>query len=579
MTGTEILANTFGSVGLLLWGIRMVRTGMTRAFGAALRREIAKRTRTRTRAFLVGAVITAVLQSSTATGLLLASFTGTGLITLPLALSGMLGADVGSAIVAQLFSFNVKWLWSLLVPIGTFTFLSTQSALPRAIARILLGLGLMLLSLSQLGLAGAVLRESAIMRSLMGGLGSEPLLGFMLAFALTWLFHSSLSVILLIASLATAGVLPMSLALAMVLGVNVGGALAPLTSLANSSGVVRRIPIGNLAMRVVGAVPGLLLLRVMRLEFSDIGIDAVQAVIGFHILFNVAVAIFFLPVIYRVAGVIARIVSDPNVLTDLGKPRYLDAGTIEVPADALACALRETLNLGDQVAAMLHQAIEVFESSDIKLVKEIAKADNHVDALHHELKIFLVKVSKVPMSDDERRRYGEILAFTTNLEHIGDIIEKNLMELAAKKIKTQCNFSDEGFDEIKSYHTRVSTNMQLAFNVLATRDVALARKLFLEKSVMRDAELVATESHYTRLRDGRPESLESSAIHLDLIRDLKRINDHLVAVSYPLLDAVGALRQTRLFESETLSIASTRSIPTQGAEPISEATQSGGTTQ
>jgi phosphate:Na+ symporter len=560
MTGTEVLANTFGSIGLLLWGIRMVRTGMTRAFGASLRREIGKRTRTRGRAFLVGMVVTSVLQSSTATALLFASFAGTGLIALPMALSGMLGADLGSALMAQLFSFNVKWLWSILVPAGAFTFLASQSTFARAIARISLGLGFMLLSLSQLGTAVGVLRDSEVVRSLMGGLGAEPIIGFIIAFGLTWLFHSSLSVILLIASLASTNLLPLPLALAMVLGVNVGGALTPLSSLANSPVEMRRIPIGNLVMRATVALVILVVLQVVKPQFPGSYDNLGEIAIGFHILFNLIVAILFLPLVGKMASLMSWLVADPTTAMDLGKPRYLDPFVIKVPTDALACAMRETLNLGDQVATMLQNALRVFENSDLKLAKEVERADNFVDALHHEIKIYLVGVSKATMSDDERRRYAEILNFTTNLEHIGDIIDKNLMELAAKKIKGQYSFSAEGFEEIKRFHAGVSSNMQLAFNVLATRDVTLARRLFLEKVIMRDAELAAAENHYARLRDGRPESIESSPIHLDLIRDLKRINDHLTAIAYPMLDAVGALRQTRLFDDDVPLVSADGSV-------------------
>jgi phosphate:Na+ symporter len=208
--------------------------------------------------------------------------------------------------------------------------------------------------------------------------------------------------------------------------------------------------------------------------------------------------------------------------------------------------MRETLNMGDKVADMLRQALEAIEKSDFRLVKNVEEADDAVDSLHEAIKLYLVKASKAEMSEEESRRYVEILSFTANLEHVGDIVDKNLMELAAKKIKHGYTFSKEGLDDIRKFHARVMENLRLAFNVFTTRDLALARRLFSDKTTMRTAESAAAEAHYERLRDGRAESIETSAIHLDVIRDLKRISGHLVSVAYPILEAAGELRSSRL---------------------------------
>jgi phosphate:Na+ symporter len=550
MSGTELFATIVGSVALLLWGVRMVRTGMMRAFGAALRRIIATRTRTRASAFLAGIGVTGILQSSTATALLLASFTARGLIALPIALAVMLGADVGSSIAAQIFSFDIKWLWTILVGVGVFVFMASEADRARGISRIAIGLGFMLLSLSHLGAAAVPLKESALFRSLLTGLAGEPLLGFFVAIAVTWLVHSSLSIVLLVMSLAAANVIPSPLALALVLGANVGGAVAPLLSLSGSAPAGRRVPLGNLMMRAAIAVPLLLAVAPIADLLSQVEAHSGRMVINFHTAFNVLVALVFLPFTAFVGQAAGRILPDQPEAEDPGKPKHLDPNVFDTPSEALACAMRETLHLGDRVADMLRQALQALEKSDTKLVKDVEKADDAVDRLHEAIKLYLVKVSKAEMSDEESQRYVEILTFTTNLEHVGDIIDKNLMELATKKIKNRSTFSAEGLQEIRTFHARVMDNMRLAFNVFATRDVALARRLLAEKASMRTAELAASESHFARLREGRPESIESSAIHLDVIRDLKRINGHLTSVAYPILEVAGELRNTRLREHD-----------------------------
>lgn len=555
MPGTELLFTFVGSVALLLWGVRMVRTGMTRAFGAALRRIIATRVTGRFSGFLAGVGLTGLLQSSTATALLLASFAGRGLIPLAIALAVMLGADVASTIAAQAFSFDVKWLWSVVVGLGVMIFMVSEADRIRGIARVAIGLGLMLLSLEHLTGAAGTLRESETFRSLLRGLAGEPVLGFMVATLVTWLVHSSLSIVLLVMALAGAQALPVPLALAMVLGANVGGALAPFLSLSGSPPAARRVPLGNLAMRAVVAAPLLFVLAPLAALLSAIEADPGRLTINFHTAFNLVVAALFLPLVGAVAVLCERILPNRPEPAEAGKPRHLDASVIDTPSESLACAMRETLHMGDRVADMLRQALTVFEKSDPKLVKEVEKADNAVDELHEAIKLYLVKVSQAEMSEEESRRHVEILTFTTNLEHVGDIIDKNLMELAAKKIKNRYAFSPEGLEEIRRIHARVMDNMRLAFNVFATRDVVLARRLLAEKALMRSAELEAADNHYGRLRQGRAESIETSSIHLDVIRDLKRINGHLTSVAYPILEVAGELRDSRLREREAEAAA------------------------
>jgi phosphate:Na+ symporter len=224
---------------------------------------------------------------------------------------------------------------------------------------------------------------------------------------------------------------------------------------------------------------------------------------------------------------------------------------LDTPSEALACAMRETLNMGDRVADMLRQSLKAFELSDLKLVREVELADNVVDKLHEAIKLYLVKASKAEMTDEESRRYVEILTFTTNLEHIGDIIDRNLMELAAKKIRHSYAFSNEGIDDIRRFHGQIMDSLQLAFNVFASRDVMLARRLYSEKTAMRAAESTAADNHFARLREGRLESIETSSIHLDVIRDLKRIHSHITSVAYPILEAAGELTETRLVPNGT----------------------------
>jgi phosphate:Na+ symporter len=458
----------------------------------------------------------------------------------------MLGADVGTTVAAFLFAIDLVWLPPLLIAAGVFTFLASSTDRMRSLARIAIGLGLTLLALRLIQSASADLRVAPQLTAILGFLEGQPILAVIAAALVTWLAHSSLSIVILVMSLVVAGVVSLPLALALVVGANVGGALAPFIDQWGAASEGRRVLLGNLLMRAFTALIAIGLLPYVPEQLARLGLSPGLTVLAAHVAFNILVAVLFLPLVGPVATLVSRLLKAAPPSTDKSEPRYLETAVIDEPVEALASATRETLALGDLVSEMLRQSMEVFEKDDSRLLKQIARLDDDVDSLHEAIKLYLVKVSAAGLSIDDSRRFVEILTFITHLEHIGDIIDKNLMELAAKKIRHRLAFSREGLDELRQFHARVSDNMKLAFNVFTLRDVRLARKLLGEKSLLRDAEVHLATEHFARLRVGRPESIETSAIHLDIIRDLKRINSHLTSVAYPILEAAGELLETRL---------------------------------
>jgi len=544
--GVETILNVLGSVALLLWGVRMVRTGLTRAFGATLRRAIAACSRNRVTAFLGGIAITGLLQSSTATSLLVSSFAGRGLIPLSIAFAIMLGADIGTTIAAQVLSFDLGWVSPLLISAGVIAFLSSEQVKSRHLGRVAIGLGLMLLSLKLLAAATQPLRTAPAFMALLQGLQDEYVIAAVVGTLATWFVHSSLSVVLLVMSFAGSGLIEPKLALALVIGANIGGALAPYMAQSGADVAARRVPLANLMTRAIVGVALLPFLGPVVQWLSMIDPSATRLPVNFHTAFNALASLIFLPLVDVVAWGCRQLLPDKPIADDPGKPKHLDPNVLDSPAEALGCALRETLNLGDRVADMLRQTIDVLARNDPKAVKAVEMADNAVDQLYEAIKLYLVQVSRNELGEEDGKRYVEILTLTTNLEHIGDIIDKNLMELATKKIRNRYAFSAEGMAELRAFHAQVLENLRLALNVFMTRDITLARRLVAEKASLREAEARTADSHFARLREGRTESIETSSIHMDVIRDLKRINGHLASVAYPILEAAGELADTRL---------------------------------
>jgi phosphate:Na+ symporter len=271
----------------------------------------------------------------------------------------------------------------------------------------------------------------------------------------------------------------------------------------------------------------------------------------FHTLFNVLLALVFILPLDGLAALLIRVLPERLKPTDPSTPLYLDETALATPSVALVCAARETLHIGDIVENMLQRTIAALMTDDRKLVAEICRMDDAVDRLDESVKLYVTKLTRESLSEREAQRAMEIISFSINLEHVGDIIDKNLMELAAKKIKRKVVFSKEGAAELQSFHQEVFDNLKLAFSVFMSGDVKIARQLLTEKATLRAAEFAAAESHLARLREGRPESLESSSLHLDILRDLKRIHSHICSVAYPVLESAGELQTSRLKEIST----------------------------
>jgi phosphate:Na+ symporter len=546
-----LLLDLLGGVALLLWGLHMVHSGIVRAFGSDLRHLLNVALRNRFSAFLAGIVVTALLQSSTATGLMATSFAAGGLVALVPALAIMLGANVGTALIVQVLSFNVSAVAPVFLLIGIIAFRRGGRTRTRDLGRVAIGLGLMLLALHIFLDTLAPAEQAPQLRELLVLFTSQPIVCVFLAAILTWAAHSSVAVVLLVMTLAYSHFITPVGALALVLGANLGSAINPVLEGSRSGDPAsRRVPIGNLLNRVIGVAATSPLLPQIAETLGRFQPDPAQMTAEFHLAFNVALALIFIGLLDGLAWLLTQLLPEQKKSADPAAPLYLDETAIDTPSVALACAARETLHMGDIVETMLRDSITALMTDDRKLVAQLSRMDNVVDRLDEAIKFYVTKITRESLDDRDGRRAMEIISFAINLEHIGDIIDKNLMELAAKKIKHRYQFSKEGAVELMTFHQRTLDNLKLAFGVFMSGDIKVARKLLAEKASLREAELSAAENHLARLREGRPESIETSSLHLDILRDLKRIHSHICSVAYPVLEAAGELEPSRLKRTE-----------------------------
>ncbi len=547
MDATLTLIDLAGSIALLLWGVHMVQSGIQRAFGPQLRRFLGRALGDRFRALLAGLGVTAVLQSSTATGLMAAGFAAGGLVDLMPALAVMLGANIGTTLIVQALSFDIGRVAPLFVLIGVILFRRERVSRARDLGRVAIGLGLMLLALQQLLNIMTPYEDVPSLRLMMGAIATQPVIDVILAAALTWAAHSSVATVLLTMSLAAKGVVPPTAAFALVLGANLGSALNPLIEGASGGDAAgTRVAAGNLLNRAVGVVLALALLGWIGPLMVTIEPNAARAVADFHTAFNLVMAVIFLPLLGPFARLLVRLLPARAVPSDPSKPIYLDESARETPAIALAGAAREALRMADVLEAMLRSALDAIDRGDRNRVSAAKGLDNVLDGLNHAIKVYLTALDPDSLDDDDNRRLSEILAFITNVEHAGDIVDKGLIAIASKRLKRGLSFSVEGQAEIRAMLERLANNVNASAAVFMTDDARAARVLLGEKEVFRDLEARATEAHFARIRAGRVESVETSALHLDVLRDLKRINAHVAAAAYPVLERLGELLPSRL---------------------------------
>nr|WP_296453108.1 Na/Pi cotransporter family protein [Phenylobacterium sp.] len=536
-----------GFAALLMWGVHMVQTGVQRTFGPRLRRFLAGALRNRVRAFGAGAAVTVALQSSTATALMLTAFTAGGLVELAPALAVMLGANVGSSLVVQALSFDIAILAPMLVLAGVVLWRRGREAW-HDFGRVLIGLGLVLTALHQfLQLLEPLVAQPGA-GEMLRMLGQYIPLVVVAAAVLTWAAHSSVVTVLLAMSLASKGVVGVEVGVALVLGANLGSAINPmLEGDVGSNPANRRLPLGNLLNRLAGLALVLGFFAHVAPWVARLGPDPARALANFHTLFNLALALTFLPWLKPYAEMIRRLLPSPAAEAKPGAPIYLDPASRETPQVALALATREGLRMADTIEGMLKGLREALQSDSREPITTTRQLDDVLDGLNSAIKGFVLGLPHERLSPADLERQTEVLTFATNLEHAGDLIANDLLSVARRRQARGVSFSEEGEAELVRLVDRLIGNARLAGSLFLNRDPATARSLVAEKDAFREIETEAVAAHFARLRSGNARTVETSSLHLDALRDLKRINSHLVEASaYPILRTGGELLPSRL---------------------------------
>jgi phosphate:Na+ symporter len=533
-----VLLALFGGMALLLYGIRLSGDSLHRAAGARLKQMLTGLARSRILAVVSGAAVTAIIQSSAATTLMLIGFVSAGIMTFRQTLGVILGADIGTTATVQLIAFKITDWALLLVGIGFTITVVAQRRVVKDVGQAVLGFGLMFLGLKVILDGMEPIKTNPLAAHILAGAGDNRFLAALASAGFSALVTSSAATIGVALALAQQRLIGLDGAVAIVLGANIGTCVTALMASIGTTAEAKRVAAAHIAFKLLGVALIFPFIDPFTRLLLATASDPARQVANAHTFFNIGMGLAFLPFATVAARGIEGFVPDDQPGDNPFRTRYLDDRALAQPALALGQATREALRMADVVQGMLRDVAPVFRAATHELIEDVERRDDQVDFLEREIKLFLARLERDAMGADYSQREIALISFIGNLENIGDIIDKNLMELARKKLYLGRRFSDAGWAELLEYHGMVSKNLESAIAAVAAADRALAQAVLDQRPVMRQRERELRESHLGRLRAGLAESLDTSEIHLDILTNLKRISSHVSALVIPILEEV-----------------------------------------
>ena len=529
------LLNLLSAVALLVWGTHIVRTGIMRIYGADLRRVLSRSIEKKPMAFLAGIGVTALVQSSNATTLLVTSFVAQDLVGLTPALVVILGADVGTALMARILTFDLSWLSPLFIFLGVVFFLSRKQTRAGQLGRTSIGLGLILLSLQLIVASAAPVTQAAGVKVVFSSLTGDVMLDALIGAVFAIISYSSLAAVLITATLTATGVISFKVALCLVIGANLGSGLLAMLNNSTSNAAGKRVALGSLLFKFIGSLLVLPFVDLLAGWLVKLPTSNEELVIFFHVFYNLIRCLIMVPFAGAMAELCKRLIREEPETELRLKPRHLDTSALDTPALALANAARETLRMGDVLEQMLTTFGKVIHG-EMREDREIRKLDDDVDVLYTAIKLYLARMPKEDLPEEDSHRWAEIIEMSLNLEQSGDIIERMSGDVANKSLTAQRAFSMEGMEELNTQLEQLTNNLRLSLSVFLSRDLASAKRLRRSKHRFRIINRRYSYAHVARLHQQNVQSIETSSLHLGLLGDMKRLNSLFCAVAYSVLE-------------------------------------------
>ncbi len=524
----DIVIGLMGGLGLFLYGMNLMGDGLQKSAGAKLKKIIELLTSNVIMGVLVGMLVTMVIQSSSATTVMVVGFVNAGIMSLTQAIGVIMGANIGTTITAQLVSLDVDFLAPISLGIGIVIYMFAKKSKTRHIAEILLGFGILFTGMEFMKDAVSPLKEYEGFTNMLLSFGSNPILGVLMGFAITAIVQSSSASMGMLIALASEGLIPITAALPILYGENIGTCVTSLISSIGATKNARRAAVMHLTFNLIGSLIFMFILSgpIVKLVTYIDPDNTARQIANAHTLFNVINVLILLPFNKLIVKLAIKLVpeTEGEEEDDNKIIKYIDDRMIETPSIALTNTLKETIRMGEKAKECFNYSMEGILENSEKKVEKAFKKERHVNELQKSILSYLLKLSKSSLNDNAIETVDALFSVVNDIERIGDHSE-NIAELAKIAIDSKLKFSQDATKELTEMYEKVLSTYSYAIDAMEKSDVELAYKIIRMEERVDLMEKSYRANHMQRLNNSTC-NFETGIIYLDIITNLERISDH-----------------------------------------------------
>ena len=523
----EIAISLLGGLGLFLYGMNLMAEGLQKSAGDKLKKIVEKLTSNTVMGVLVGTVVTAIIQSSSAATVMVVGFVNAGIMSLSQAIGVIMGANIGTTVTAQLVSFKLEAIAPVALGIGIILYLFSKKEKTKELATILLGFGILFTGMEFMKDAVKPLAEYEGFRRALIYFGEHQFLGIIAGFAITGIIQSSSASMGMLIALASQGLIPLSSALPILYGDNIGTCVTSLLSSIGASRNAKRAATMHLTFNVIGTLIFVLILNYpisALVKWLD-PTDAARQIANAHTIFNVVNVLILLPFAKYIVKIVLKIMPITEEESEVtAATKYLDERIIQTPSIALGNTVKEVSRMGQKANKALEYSMNSLINKSMTDVEKTEKYEEHVNLLQKEILNYLLKLSKSPLNDEERNKVDLLFNTVNDIERVSDHAE-NISELSRLAIEKDLQFSDTALEEMNNIYSKAKENFNVALKGLESYDKSIISKVYEIEDEVDALDKLYRKKHIERLNNGKC-TIDSGVLFLDLLTNLERISDH-----------------------------------------------------
>lgn len=529
----DLAFSSIGGLGLFLFGIQIMASGMQKAAGDRFRRILEILTNKPIIGVLTGILVTLLVQSSSTSTVMVVGFANAGLMNLSQAVSVIIGANIGTTVTAQIVSFKIGVIAFPAIGIGSLLNFFGRRRFHRYLGQTVLGFGLLFLGMTTMSNGMIPLRELESFHYMLQQFSQYPILGILCGAIFTALIQSSSAATGVIIAMTMQDLIPFSSAVPLILGTNIGTSITAILASIGANVAARRAAVAHILFNVIGVALALILLK----PFTEIIIETASTVprqvANTHTAFNILNTVIFIVFLKHFTALICYIVPGVDDKIEFG-PKFLDPRILKTPAVAIGGAKQELLRMGGIAREMLDESMQVFLKSDLKKIKHIEQMEELVDGLEKEINVYLAELSQHSMSKEQSKMIASLMSAANDLERIGDHAE-NIMQLSELKTEERLPFSKTALDEITSLYEKVKSMLERAITAFEENDIEAAGKVVVDDDEVDELEKILRKRHIDRINTKQCYP-SAGVIYLDLLSNLERVADHASNIAHLVLE-------------------------------------------